>query len=124
MRNLIFLKNPSSRYPDRMTTIQNLLPSQLGALEALINNTPCDWSITQLRDSVAQNDMMLCAFLDDTLAGFVCVKKSKFNWEVLQLLGASSYRRQHSATRLWQHVIHEAQQSNIDALQLEVRRSN
>ena len=107
-----------------MIAVKSPSSADLFVLESLITHTPCDWSVMQLRDSIAEKDAILIVTLDDTLAGFICVRQNKFHWEILQLVVDKHFHRQHCATALVTHLIASAKNEKIESLQLEVRRSN
>ena len=94
------------------------------ALKKILENTRSDWSPAILSDCFSSDYFIwMMGDLNQTM-GFIVAKNNVDFWEILQIVIDQPYQRHGLASQLLKFVVGEAQQKQIQKIELEVRASN
>lgn len=93
-------------------------------LKKILDNTHTDWSSTILADCFSSDYFVWIIGDLNHAMGFVVVKNNINFWEIFQIVIDEQYQRQGLASQLLKFIIAQAQQKQIQKIELEVRASN
>ena len=93
-------------------------------MQAILQTSSHDWNSSILISCFGENYKQWAIYFENMILGFVIIKSSANQWELMQVVIDKEYQQQGLATCLLQFVIKEARIKKIEKIQLEVRVSN